>query len=113
MYKYACKVLRVVDGDTVVVQVDLGFSVKVDIKFRLSSINTPELRGDQKEKGLAAKAEVERLLSLGQVTVQSEKPVKADKYGRWLGTFFVQQGDVSTNVNETLIASGFAELYKG
>lgn len=108
MYEYACKVVRVVDGDTVVCNVDLGFTVQVEVTFRLLGINTPEVIGESKQKGLAAKAETKRLLSLGSVTVKSEKPLKTDKYGRWLGTFFVHNDGSTLEVNKTLVESGFA-----
>ena len=111
MYEYACKVLKIVDGDTVDCEVDLGFTVKVEVRFRLAGINAPEVKGESKDKGLATKNELKRLLSLGPVLVKSLKPVKTDKYGRWLGTFYVQQADASINVNQLLVETNFAVHY--
>jgi micrococcal nuclease len=117
MYEYKCRVVRVVDGNTVVCDVDLGFTVHVEVHFRLAAINAPELNTDA---GKAAKVALERLL--GQmpsdgspltittpqtIVVRSEKPLQTDKYGRWLGHFYAG----STDVNATMIASGYAKVY--
>ena len=65
MYIYSAKCLRVVDGDTLDAQVDLGFDTFKKIRIRLVGINTPESRTrdlEEKERGLAAKARVKELL---------------------------------------------------
>lgn len=108
MYEYAAKLVRVVDGDTAIFDVDLGFKIRTIVSFRLLGINTPELISGDRGLGLLAKAELERLLSLGSTKIVSEKPLKTDKYGRWLGTFYVASPIGEVNVNESLIAGGFA-----
>ena len=127
-YIYDAELVRVVDGDTVRFRlfkvfeytVDFGFYIKETIRstkhtemnFRLFGINTPEIRGvsaEVKAKGMAAKAEVERLLSLGSLRVETYKP---DKYGRWLASVWVYPAnDDPINVNEWLVEHGHAERY--
>lgn len=120
------EVVKVVDGDSVHLRlrkryefnVDFGFKIKDLIVhekettrlFRLSGIDTPELRGDEREDGLKAKAELARLLSLGSLTVETHK---TGKYGRYLATIHVAADgyDVPLNINEQLVKTGFAEPY--
>jgi len=123
------KVVRVIDGDTVRFklyktfssEIDFGFHIKevvetrksTEMNFRFAGINTPEIRGvsaEVKAQGLAAKAEVERLLSLGSIKVQTYKP---GKYGRWLVDIMVYPNDDGEpiNVNESLVRDGFAVEY--
>jgi endonuclease YncB( thermonuclease family) len=128
-YVYEAEVVRLVDGDTVRLKlskaftfnVDFGFYIKeqvmtvksTEMNFRLRGIDTPELRGvplEIKEQGLAAKAELGRLLSLGKIQAFTYKP---DKYGRWLVTLWVSPADGSEkfNVNDKLVEDGFAKPY--
>jgi endonuclease YncB( thermonuclease family) len=118
------EVVKVVDGDTVdlrltktfTLPVDFGFYIKDEvslaktavIRFRLNGINAPEASGITKPAGLAAKAELERLLALGPITVIS---YKQEKYGRWLGGLTVDQGGTQVNVNQAMIDGGFAKPY--
>ena len=97
---------RVIDGDTVVAIVDLGFSLSMKINFRLSGINTPEVVGATRAAGLDATAHLAKLLSFPlDVQVQSSK----DKYGRYLGRFIV----AGVDVNAQMIADGHAVAYDG
>lgn len=108
-YTYRAKLNRVVDGDTVWLDVDLGFHVTMAMNFRLAGINCPEVVGATKEAGLAAKAETLRLLQLGSITVKSQK---TEKYGRWLGSIFVTDTEGKIiNVSTELVAGGFAVVY--
>jgi micrococcal nuclease len=109
-YSYNAKLVRVVDGDTVYLDVDLGFNIRTVMDFRLFGINTPETIGATKTAGLAAKVELERLLSLGPIVIQT---TKADKYGRWLAKIWVQTADEKTYVNDSLVNHGFATVYFG
>jgi micrococcal nuclease len=97
---------RVIDGDTVVAIVDLGFSISMKINFRLSGINAPEVVGATRAAGLDATAHLAKLLSFPlDVQVQSSK----DKYGRYLGRFIV----AGVDVNAQMIADGHAVAYDG
>jgi endonuclease YncB( thermonuclease family) len=112
VYEYTARLTRVVDGDTVWLSVDLGFGVHVNLDFRLYGIDTPEVVGPTRTAGLAAKAELERLLALGSLRIVT---YKADKYGRWLAELFITQpGSIEElNVNRSLLKDGFAKPYFG
>lgn len=102
-YAYKATVQRIVDGDTLVMDVDLGFLVKVCEKFRLAHINAPEK--SDKAGWDAAVELIKRLLPEGSVvTVLS---LGKDKYGRWLAEVYA--GDVY--VNGALLDAGVAVLY--
>lgn len=107
MYEYKAKVVKVVDGDTIDCDVDLGFYMTARIRFRLARIDTPEVRGEERPEGLAAKAWlVERLEAVNnEIVVKTEK---TGKYGRWLGEVVIGE----ENVNDALVKSGHAEYYK-
>lgn len=104
MYSYMAKVVRWIDGDTVILKVDLGFRMSFTDAFRLMGIDTPE-RG---EEGWAeAKMEAERLAPVGSSAVVWTH--KSDKYGRWLAT--IHPDELIDTVNFHLLASGHAVSY--
>lgn len=112
MYEYHASLVRVIDGDTVVMVVDLGFTVSVNIEFRLLGINAPEMKGTSKVAGQAAKEHLEQLLAQGSLSLKSDKAPKTDKYGRWLADITVTKPDgTSFNANQQMIADGFAVAY--
>lgn len=104
LYNYRCTILKVVDGDTVHAEVDLGFDVRICMRFRLAGINAPESRTAE---GLMTKALLVELLNFTPIIVQTDKD-RREKYGRYLGTFINSLG---TNVNENLVATGHATIY--
>ena len=83
MYEYKCKILRVVDGDTVDVDIDLGFGVWMHKeRVRINGIDTPESRTRDKEEkvfGLAAKERVKELLPIGSMQVLKTEIDKSGK----------------------------------
>lgn len=91
MYEYRCKVSRVVDGDTVDVDIDLGFGVWLHKeRVRIIGIDTPESRTRDKEEkkyGLAAKAFVKDFFRIGDVILTTKKYDAKGKFGRILGDF--------------------------
>tara|TARA_B100002019_G_scaffold286691_1_gene297550 strand:+ start:889 stop:1290 length:402 start_codon:yes stop_codon:yes gene_type:complete len=91
MYDYKCKVVRVVDGDTVDIDIDLGFGVWLHKeRVRVMGIDTPESRTrDKVEKrfGLLAKEFVEKFLQTGDVILTTKKYDAKGKFGRILGDF--------------------------
>lgn len=112
MYDYNATLIRCVDGDTVAMDVDLGFTVRVNVEFRLLGINAPEMKGTTRPAGLNAKAHLEQLLAQGTLVVKSDKALKTDKYGRWLATIVVTRPDgTSFDANQQMIADGFAVPY--
>ena len=95
--RYNVKLLKVVDGDTVDVDIDLGFGVWLhDERVRIMGIDTPESRtSDKVEKvfGLAAKNRLKELLEEGALLVTTEDKKGEDmkgKFGRILGDFIVR-----------------------
>ena len=115
MYEYACEIIRVVDGDTVDVDIDLGFGVWMKKqRIRLYGVDTPESRTrdlEEKAKGLEAKAYVKDLLENSDDGKFSIISHGVGKYGRVLGELFVKGHD--TSVNELLKENGHAYEYHG
>jgi len=116
MYEYRVKqVLKIVDGDTIDVDIDLGFDISFTQRVRLAGIDTPESRTtDKKEKalGLEVKQRLKDILSKSSsVVIRTEKPDSTEKYGRILGWIFIDGAEKS--INEALIADGYAWGYMG
>jgi micrococcal nuclease len=111
MYKYTATIRRWVDGDTVDVDIDLGFGlVYSNQRLRLYGIDAWESRTrdlEEKKKGLAAKAYVNEIAPVGtKVTIVT---YKEGKYGRILAEIFL---DGDTNVNKLLTEKGHAVRYE-
>ena len=107
MYKYKAKVIKVVDGDTIDCNVDLGFHMTAKIRFRLAKINTPEVRGIEKKEGLAAKEWLINFLEQIDYNI-IVKTKKTGKYGRWIGHLYVNEDDVDS-ISDELVKAGHAE----
>lgn len=110
MYTYRASVVRIIDGDTVVLSCDLGMFVYHQTTVRLLGINAPEVVGTQKPAGLAAKAYLESRAPAGTPLIIQTQLDEGDKYGRLLATLYLLDG---TNLNEDMIASGHAAAYDG
>ena len=114
MYTYKIEVDRVIDGDTIDANIDLGFDVSVKKRIRFMGINTPESRtrdAEEKVRGLAAKKRVEELLQDTEtITVQSHG---VGKFGRCLGELILTQAGKEINLNKLLISEGHAVEYFG
>ena len=119
MYDYKAKLLRVVDGDTVDAEIDLGFDVSVKKRIRLVGINTPECRTrDLKEKalGLAAKDRVKAILAENpKFDLES---TEVGKYGRVLGRIHITVLDGTESLtqiclNDQLVKEKHAVEYHG
>ena len=78
MYQYKAKVIDVYDGDTVTAMVDLGFLHFQEMKLRLYGINTPELRGPEREQGIIVRDILREMVLDKEVTIRSYK----DKQGK-------------------------------
>ena len=116
MYEYRVKkVLKIVDGDTIDVDIDLGFDISFTSRVRLAGIDTPESRTTDKEEkvlGIEVKDRLKHLISTANtVVIRTEKPDSSEKYGRILGWLFLDGAEKS--VNEALIADGYAWGYMG
>tara|TARA_R100000458_G_C8276005_1_gene251182 strand:+ start:919 stop:1308 length:390 start_codon:yes stop_codon:yes gene_type:complete len=111
MYEYAVKeIVKVVDGDTVDIIIDLGFDLSKKERVRLAGIDTPESRTrdlEEKKLGLEAKEFLERrLMDCVKLIVKTEKD---GKYGRMLGWFYCSQ----ININTEMVERGYAWEYDG
>lgn len=138
LYYYRAIVTRVIDGDTVVCDIDQGMhDWKHDQRIRMLGINTPEIRGEEKEKGIQAANFLKSQLGIiyegpdtvpdsGSLRIENHHPRipiilqthkdKTGKYGRWLGTLWIDfdllnlgtDPDGWINVNEEMVGSGHA-----
>tara|TARA_Y100001938_G_C8073530_1_gene424558 strand:+ start:995 stop:1363 length:369 start_codon:yes stop_codon:yes gene_type:complete len=119
MYTYKIKVVKVVDGDTIDAEIDLGFDIKTKKRIRFAGINTPESRTrdlEEKAKGLAAKDRVKQLLD-GCDNIQLNSH-GIGKFGRCLGEILLDRVDgqeklTLESLNELLISEGHATKYFG
>lgn len=117
MYEYNCNIMRVVDGDTVDVDIDLGFGVWMkNQRIRLYGIDTPESRTrDLREKFYGKYAASYLAERLGTKCVLRTKKDKAGKYGRILGEFIVYdpKTDCNRSINEMMIRDSVGVAYYG
>ena len=113
MYKYKCKIVKVVDGDTVDVDIDLGFGVWLrKQRIRMYGIDTPESRtSDPIEKiyGKAATAFLVKWTNSGDLVLKTFKDGKG-KYGRILGELWYGN---THNINQLLVDNHHAVAYHG
>jgi micrococcal nuclease len=108
MYEYRAFVRKVYDGDTVTVDIDLGFDVVLKAqKIRLVRINAPEVRGEQRTEGLKSRDALRDKIGNKWVKIKTEKDKKG-KFGRWLGEIWLED----ECVNDWLLKEGHAEEYK-
>ena len=110
MYEYRARITRVIDGDTVEAEIDLGFHVTFTATLRLTGINAPETRGAERPQGLAATRYLESLLDdltgeNRELTIRTKQDLTG-KYGRYLAELIA--GEV--NLNLALVAAGHAVL---
>jgi micrococcal nuclease len=116
MYQYKAKILKVIDGDTVEIDLDLGFNIVLaNQKVRLAGVDTPESRTtnlEEKPRGLLSKKKLQEKLPVGTwaiiETLRSDN--NDDKFGRILGVFIAADG---TRVNQWLIDNNYAVGYLG
>ena len=119
VYEYKCKIVRVVDGDTVDVDIDLGFGVWMHKeRIRLHGIDTPESRTrdlEEKKYGLLAKEQIRFFLPEGSMQTLVTVRDKAGKFGRILGKFkiFDSKNDCETTINDWMIQEHHAAPYFG
>ena len=112
MFEYSCKLIKVIDGDTIDVDIDLGFGVWLrKQRIRLYGIDTPESRTrdlEEKKYGLAAKAFLVKWTGAGELTIKTHKDAKG-KFGRILGELWT----FKTNINQKMIDEHHAVAYHG
>ena len=119
MYEYECTIRKVVDGDTIDVDINLGFNTWINNeRVRLFGIDTPESRTrdlEEKKFGLYAKSVVDKFLPVGSKQVLVTHLDKVGKFGRILGEFkiFDIEQDRQTTINEFMIRKSIGVEYKG
>ena len=113
MYEYRCKILRIVDGDTIDVDIDLGFGTWMHKeRVRLVGIDTPESRTRDKEEkrfGLLSKQYLKTHYPVGSMAVLRTHKDKTGKFGRILGEFIYDK----TTINQKMVDEGYAVVYNG
>ena len=116
MYQYKCKIIKVLDGDTVDIDLDLGFKIILaNQRARMAGVDTPESRttiAEEKIRGQLSKKKLAEKLPIGSwQIIETQKPdSNDDKFGRILGVFILEDG---TRVNDWLIQNNYAVPYKG
>jgi micrococcal nuclease len=112
MYEYECTIRRVVDGDSIILDIDLGFGLWIhNESIRLYGVDTPECRtrdAEEKAAGLLAKEFVKDALHVGK-TYKLQTREKG-KFGRFLGVIFISD---KTSINAALVTEHLAVAYHG
>ena len=116
MYEYRVKkLINVIDGDTIDVDIDLGFDISLLRRVRMAGIDTPESRTtDKAEKvlGLEAKDYLKKMMKdVKTIVIKTELPDSSEKYGRILGWVYVD--GATKSINEHMIEDGYAWGYMG
>ena len=116
-YIYRIKqITKVIDGDTIDADIDLGFDISLTKRIRLAGVDTPESRtadANEKKYGLESKEWLKHQLEgATNIIIKTELPDSTEKYGRILGHLFVGS-DHLHSLNEKMIAEGMAWTYDG
>jgi len=107
LYTYRAFVSNVYDGDTVTLDIDLGFDISLKgQKVRLLHISAPELRGESRPSGLMSRDALRARIANKWVVLRTERDRK-EKFGRWLGEIWLE-GEC---VNSWMLAEGHAKEY--
>lgn len=107
LYTYRAFVRKVYDGDTVTLDIDLGFDVVLrEQKVRLLRINAPEVRGESREAGIASRDALRKRVANKWVVLRTERD-KREKFGRWLGEVWLED----ECINDWMLTEGHAVPY--
>jgi micrococcal nuclease len=105
---YNAIVASIYDGDTIRVDIDLGFGIwKMNQSLRLIGIDAPEVRGVERPLGLASKEYLIKAIPVGSSIVIETQKDRTEKYGRYLATIYLGE----RNLNKELLELGFATKY--
>lgn len=100
LYIYKAYVTDVYDGDTITCIVDCGFNLGIQkTKIRLYGINTPELRGEDRDIGILVRDELRKKILNKHIFLKTIKDKKG-KYGRFLGKIYIKNKDEDNEKNE-------------
>ena len=111
IYVYNAHVTKVYDGDTITVDIDLGFGIIFRKQIlRLYGINTPEVRGAEREEGLKSRDWLRERILDKDIIIKTYRDKKG-KYGRWLGQIWDKEDDLMAfSINDELVNEGLAEF---
>lgn len=104
-YRYRAHVLKIYDGDTITVRVDLGFHTFRIERLRLARINAWEVRGEERPAGLVARDWLRSQILERDVIVSTTKD-KTGKWGRYIAEVFTLDGE---NLNDLIVSNGHAK----
>ena len=108
LYWYKAYVTGVYDGDSITIDIDLGFGIIMKKqKIRLAEIDTPELRGDEREQGLISRDWLREKILEKNISINTIKDTTG-KYGRYIGYIYLN----GINLNEQMLNEGLAEDYE-
>ena len=115
-YIYRIKqITKVVDGDTIDAEIDLGFDISLSKRIRLAAVDTPESRtadANEKKYGLQSKDWLKHRLEFAKdILIKTELPDSTEKYGRIIGHLFIN--NEPTSLNDQMITEGYAWEYSG
>lgn len=115
MYEYTATLIRVVDGDTLDLSIDIGFKLTTVQRIRLSGIDTPEIwrrkhTSEEYKKGMKAKAFVVKRLedNDNKLVIRTDKGTGV--YGRYIGTLLLSDSEIS--LNEELLQKRYAVVWQ-
>jgi micrococcal nuclease len=115
-YIYRIKqITKVVDGDTIDADIDLGFDISLSKRIRLAAVDTPESRtsdANEKKYGLESKEWLKhKVENANNILIKTELPDSTEKYGRIIGHLFINEQE--TSLNDQMITEGYAWTYDG
>lgn len=112
-YRYSARVVSVYDGDTVRLDIDLGFKTWVmNQPFRLARINTPEVRGPERPQGLVSRDWLREQIPVDSWVLAHTIKDKREKYGRMLVNLYQEKADGQIIcLNDELVYNGLAKYY--
>ena len=115
-YIYRIKqITKVIDGDTIDADIDLGFDISLSKRIRLAAVDTPESRtadANEKKYGLESKEWLKhKVENAKNILIKTELPDSTEKYGRIIGHLFIN--DQESSLNDQMVVEGYAWTYKG
>ena len=115
-YIYRIKqITKVIDGDTIDADIDLGFNISLSKRIRLAAVDTPESRtadANEKKYGLESKEWLKhKVENAKNILIKTELPDSTEKYGRIIGHLYIN--DQETSLNDQMIVEGYAWEYDG
>lgn len=107
-YVYDVDVISVYDGDTLNVDIDLGFSIWIkDKSLRLFGIDTPEVKGATRNEGIVVRDWLRQRIEQGETILIESISDRPDKYGRYLAVLYID----GVNINQQMLDEGLARPY--